>query len=113
MLAPPTPTADMNAATLALGDLDMMPLLRTVKAVGVDLAELKEQERVGDEELYKRIDAFRATARNHKLACYIWGVRHRPLAARILNSGFSLVNGPGIMCDLSHPSLARINEKIA
>ena len=94
---------------LGLNQLEMIPLLRSVKAVGVDLAELQGKERVGDTELFRRIDAFRKMARDHQLACYIWGARHRPLVQRVLTSGFSLINGPGVMCNLSHPAIERRN----
>ena len=96
---------------LGLDQADVIPLLSGVKAVGLDLAELKEQDRVSDHDLSQRIEHFRATARTHHLASYIWGVRHRPLVERVLASGFSLINGPAIMCDLGHPSLVRVDEK--
>jgi len=100
-------------ARLPLSEVDVIPLLRSVKAVGIDLAELKDNDRVGDEILFERICRFREIARVHKLACYIWGVRHRPMIAKVLDSGFSLINGPGVMCDLSHPTLPRHDRKAA
>jgi hypothetical protein len=90
---------------LPLSAVDMISSLVNVKAVGVDLAELHDDERVGDDELFSRLDAFRAEAKKAKIACYAWGVRRRPLIGKLVTSGFSLVNGPGVMCDLSHPGL--------
>lgn len=86
----------------APGLIDALPAAR---AVGVDLAELSRQERVGDAELFRQLEVFRNTARQARKACYVWGVRRRPLIVQLVKAGFSLVNGPGIMCDLAHPVL--------
>lgn len=86
----------------APGLIDALPAAR---AVGVDLAELSEQERVGDADLFRQLEVFRNTARQARKACYVWGVRRRPLIVQLVKAGFSLVNGPGIMCDLAHPVL--------
>ncbi|CAA7612186.1 hypothetical protein [Magnetospirillum sp. SS-4] len=94
-------------ARLPLSAVDMIPSLSFLKAVGVDLAELGDDERVGDDELFARLELFRETARKSRIACYVWGVRRRPLIARVVQSGFSLVNGPGVMCDLGHPQVPK------
>lgn len=83
----------------------MIEALPAARAVGVDLAELSKQERVGDAELFDQLEVFRNTARQARKACYVWGVRRRPLIVQLVKAGFSLVNGPGIMCDLAHPVL--------
>jgi hypothetical protein len=90
-------------ARLPLSGLDMLGSLRAVRAVGVDLSELEDADRVGDDELFSRLTQFHDLARKAKLACYVWGVRRRPLIARIVRAGFSLVNGPGVMCDIPAP----------
>lgn len=90
---------------LPLAAPQMIDAIPAAKAVGVDLAELSNQERVGDAELFERLDVFRKTARQTRKACYVWGVRRRPLIVQLVKAGFSLVNGPGIMCDLAHPVL--------
>ncbi|MDO8607553.1 MAG: hypothetical protein Q7R40_13530 [Phaeospirillum sp.] len=92
-------------ARLPLSAVEMIPALSHLRAVGVDLAELTDDERVGDDELFVRLEAFRAAAKQARIACYVWGVRRRPLIAKVVRSGFSLVNGPGVMCDLSRPAL--------
>ncbi|WP_156612577.1 hypothetical protein [Paramagnetospirillum marisnigri] len=92
-------------ARLPLSAAAMIPALSQLRGVGVDLAELHDEERVGDDELFARLDLFRETARKAKIASYVWGVRRRPLIARLVKAGYSLVNGPGVMCDLSHPVL--------
>jgi hypothetical protein len=89
---------------LAAGDLAAS--LPGVRAIGVDLCELPNDDRVGDDELFGRLDQFRAAAVSARAACYVWGVRRRPLITRIVQAGFSLVNGPGIMCDVGHPGPA-------
>ena len=98
---------------LPLADAKVIPLLRSVKAVGIDLAELSGQDRVGDAELFRKITHFRATARNYDMACYIWGVRRRPLIAKMIENGFSFINGPGVMCDLGHPALPQQGQQAA
>lgn len=90
---------------LPLAAPEMIDAVPLAKAVGVDLAALSNQERVGDDELFQRLDAFRKSARQARKACYVWGVRRRPLIVQLIKAGFSLVNGPGIMCDLAHPVL--------
>jgi hypothetical protein len=92
-------------ARIPLSGLDMIPALTHVKAVGVDLAELPEDQRVGDDELFARLEAFRGAAKQAKIACYVWGVRRRPLITKMVTAGFSLINGPGVMCDLGQPML--------
>jgi hypothetical protein len=94
-------------ARLPLGAPEMISSLRSVRAVGVDLSELDDAEKVGDEELFKKLARFRDAARSHKLACYVWGVRRRALIARIVRAGFSLVNGPGVMRAVPNPRVAQ------
>lgn len=77
--------------------------LKGVRAIGTDLAELPEAERVGDDQLLARLRHLHAFARANDMACYVWTVRRRPMIAGIVRSGFSLVNGPGVMCDVSQP----------
>jgi len=90
-------------ARLPLAAAEMALTLRSVRAIGVDLAELDDDDRAGDDELFARLEHFRDTARQARVACYVWGVRRRPLIARLVHAGFSLVNGPGVMADVSHP----------
>jgi len=90
---------------LPLAFPELISAVPAARAVGVDLAELSGKERVGDAELFERLRAFRDTARQARKACYVWGVRRRPMIVQLVKAGFSLVNGPGIMCDLAHPVL--------
>ncbi|RAU20599.1 hypothetical protein CU669_17340 [Paramagnetospirillum kuznetsovii] len=99
-------------ARLPLTAVDMIPALSHLRAVGVDLAELADDERVGDDDLFARLEVFRLEAKKAKVATYVWGVRRRPLIAKLVEAGFSLINGPGVMCDLSHPELpSKANRK--
>lgn len=110
------PIAAMGCDVLArvpLGQENLMGHLRSVKAVGVDLADLASDDRVGDDELFLRLKHFRTAARDHRLACYVWSGRRRPLIARLIGEGFSLINGPGVMCDLSHPVLPTMAQRVA
>ena len=88
---------------LPLASPDMALSLPPVRAIGVDLAELPDDERVGDDELLAHLRRFHDMARQINAASYVWGVRRRSLVARIIGAGFSLVNGPGVMEDVGHP----------
>jgi hypothetical protein len=90
-------------ARLPLANPELASCLPSVRAVGVDLAELTETDRVGDDELFERLDNFRRVAREAHLAYYVWGLRRRPLISKVVQAGFSLVNGPGVMADLARP----------
>lgn len=90
-------------ARLPLSAAGMVKAMRGVKAIGIDLAELPPDERTGDDDLLGRLERFRDTAHGAGMACYVWGIRRRPLIERVIKAGFSLVNGPGVMCDLAQP----------
>ncbi|WP_096700492.1 hypothetical protein [Magnetospirillum sp. 15-1] len=90
-------------ARLPLSAPGMVKALKGVKAIGIDLAQLTPEEKVGDVELLERMERFRDTAHKSGMACYVWGIRRRPLITQVIKAGFSLVNGPGVMCDLAHP----------
>jgi len=88
---------------------EMVRSLHGVRAVGVDLAELGDEDSFGDDELFAKLLEFRDAARQVNTACYVWSVQRRLLISRIVEAGFSLVNGPGMMRDLSRPTLSEIN----
>lgn len=90
-------------ARLPLSAAGMVKALKGVKAIGVDLAQLAPEEKVGDAELLERLERFRDVAHTSGMACYVWGIRRRPLITEVIKAGFSLVNGPGVMTDLAHP----------
>ncbi|KIM00697.1 hypothetical protein CCC_03299 [Paramagnetospirillum magnetotacticum MS-1] len=90
-------------ARLPLSAPGMVKALKGVKAIGIDLAQLSPQEKTGDAELLERMERFRDVAHKSGMACYVWGIRRRPLITEVIKSGFSLVNGPGVMTDMSHP----------
>lgn len=90
-------------ARLPLSAPGMVKALRGVRAIGIDLAQLTPEEKTGDLELLDRMKRFRDVAHKSGMACYVWGIRRRPLIEQVIRAGFSLVNGPGVMCDLAHP----------
>lgn len=90
-------------ARLPLSAPGMVKALHGVRAIGIDLAQLTPEEKVGDAELLERMERFRDTAHKSGMACYVWGIRRRPLITEAIKAGFSLVNGPGVMTDLAHP----------
>jgi hypothetical protein len=89
---------------LPLSSPEMIYSMGLASAVGVDLAELEEDARVGDDQLFEQLKRLHDEARKAHLASYVWGVRRRALIARLVRAGFSLVNGPGVTNDISHPS---------
>lgn len=90
-------------ARLPLSAPGMIKALKGVKAIGIDLAQLAPEEKTGDAELLERLERFRDVAHKSGMACYVWGIRRRPLITDVIKAGFSLVNGPGVMTDLAHP----------
>ena len=88
---------------LPLSAAGMVKALKGVRAIGIDLAQLPPEEKTGDAQLLERLERFRDVAHKSGMACYVWGIRRRPLIAQVIKAGFSLVNGPGVMCDLAHP----------
>ena len=84
---------------------EMMGALRGVRAVGVDLAELPGKDRSSDDALFAQLRTFRLAARDHNMASYVWSCRRWPLIQRLIADGYSLVNGPGVSCDVGHPVL--------
>ncbi|WP_173980613.1 hypothetical protein [Magnetospirillum sp. UT-4] len=92
---------------LPLSVPEMIGAMRGARAVGVDLAELPEEDRVGDDELFARLERFRDAARRARVPCYVWSVRRRAMIERLVDAGFSLVNGAGVMGDVAHPMVTR------
>jgi hypothetical protein len=90
-------------ARLPLSAAGMVKALKGVRAIGIDLAQLTPEEKTGDVELLDRLERFRDVAHKSGMACYVWGIRRRPLITQVIKAGFSLVNGPGVMTDLAHP----------
>ncbi|CAA7622673.1 conserved hypothetical protein [Candidatus Terasakiella magnetica] len=99
-------------ARVPLDAPEMVSSLRGIRGVGVDLAELGDQDRIGNEKLLDKLLRFRDAAFQANIACYVWSVRQRLLISRIVEAGFSLVSGPGMMCDLSQPALPESNRLV-
>jgi hypothetical protein len=92
---------------LPLSSPEMISVLGPVKAIGVDLAELDDHERITDKVLMSRLAAFRDVARQARTACYVWNVPRRTLVSAVAKAGFSLINGPGVMGDVPRPHPTR------
>ncbi len=74
-----------------------------VSAIGVDLADLALAERTDDGALLAELMRLREVAGHARLACYVWGVRHRRVVVGTVQGGFAMINGPALMKDLDHP----------
>jgi hypothetical protein len=83
-----------------------LALLRKVKVgmIGLDLAELRSEDQMGDEDLLANLDRFREMAADRQMRAYLWGIRRRRLLIGSVLCGFNLVNGPGLMRDVGVPN---------
>ncbi len=73
--------------------------------VGLDLSELRPQERMNDVALLATLDALQNSAGHAGAGCYLWSARRRRVVGGVVTGGFAMVNGPGLMKDVGHPSL--------
>ena len=86
------------------------PLLRHVDAlgtatIGLDLSELRDDQRMADDRLLDVLDLLQASAERAGLGCYVWSARRRKVVGGVVGGGFDMVNGPGLMRDVARPSV--------
>ncbi|MBX9635869.1 MAG: hypothetical protein K2X44_12880, partial [Magnetospirillum sp.] len=100
-------------ARLPLDAVHMIPSLRGVRAVGVDLSQLTDEDVESDDKIFADLSHFRDATRQAKAACYVWGVPRRRLIARLVRAGFSLLSGPGLAGAVSRPTLPTAGNRAA
>lgn len=86
------------------------PLLRQVDElgeakIGLDLSELRSDQRMADDRLLDVLDLLQASAGRAGLGCYVWSARRRKVVGGVVGGGFDMVNGPGLMRDVARPAV--------
>lgn len=71
--------------------------------VGLDLAELRSDEQMPDEDLLINLSRFFQMAERNGTACFLSGVRRRRVLAGAIAGGFAMINGPALMNDQGKP----------
>ncbi|HIJ62380.1 MAG TPA: hypothetical protein HPQ04_06770 [Rhodospirillaceae bacterium] len=71
--------------------------------VGLDLAELRSDEQMPDEDLLVNLQRFHQMAVRNGTGCYLSGVRRRRVLGGAIGGGFAMVNGPALMNDQGMP----------
>ncbi|CAA7614535.1 conserved hypothetical protein [Candidatus Terasakiella magnetica] len=76
-----------------------------VSMVGLDLSELRPDERMDDDELLAALERVHEATTRDGIGCYLWGARHRRVVGGVVQNGFEMVNGPGLMKDIGRPAI--------
>lgn len=76
-----------------------------VSMVGLDLSELRPEEKMDDEHLLAALDRIQEATAKDGIGCYLWSARRRRVVGGVVQSGFDMVNGPGLMKDLNRPAI--------
>ncbi len=76
-----------------------------VSMVGLDLSELRPDERMDDERLLETLSRVQEATAKDGIGCYLWSARHRRVVGGVVQSGFEMVNGPGLMKDIGRPAI--------
>lgn len=90
---------------LPLPAFNLIPSLRHVQAVGVDLEELDDDHRAADQQLFAQLRKFSLIARKSKIACYVWGVAEPSWVEPLQAVGYSLINGPAVSGQTRRPEV--------
>ncbi|WP_156520840.1 hypothetical protein [Magnetospirillum moscoviense] len=72
--------------------------------VGLDLSELRDEERMNDQRLLQTLESLQCSATQAGAGCYLWSARRRNVVGEVVGSGFDMVNGPGLMKDVGRPA---------
>lgn len=72
--------------------------------VGLDLSELRDEERMNDQRLLETLESLQTSASQAGAGCYLWSARRRHVVGEVVGSGFDMVNGPGLMKDVGRPA---------
>lgn len=73
--------------------------------IGLDLSELRANERMADDRLLGVLDMLQDSACQAGLGCYVWSARRRKVVGGVVSGGFHMVNGPGLMKDVVRPAM--------
>jgi hypothetical protein len=76
-----------------------------VAMVGLDLSELRPDQRMEDDDLLAALHSVQEASVKDGIGCYLWSARHRRVVGDLVNTGFDMVNGPGLMKDIGRPAI--------
>ena len=76
-----------------------------VSMVGLDLSELRPDERMDDDRLLETLNRVHEATARDGIGCYLWSARHRRVVGGVVQGGFEMVNGPGLMKDIGRPAI--------
>ncbi|MBI3446583.1 MAG: hypothetical protein HY055_14795 [Magnetospirillum sp.] len=114
-----TSTPELESVVSFVGTLCREVLVRTrlsarrtslaadigVSMVGLDLSELAPDERMDDDTLLAILERIHEDTSKDGIGCYLWSARHRKVVGGVVQSGFEMVNGPGLMKDIGRPAM--------
>lgn len=76
-----------------------------VSMVGLDLSEFRPEDRMDDEQLLAVLERIQRETAKDGIGCYLWSARHRKVVGGVVQGGFEMVNGPGLMKDIPRPAI--------
>ena len=114
-----TTTPELESAVSFVGALCREVLVRTrllshrtsvaaeigVSKVGLDLSELRPEEKMDDEQLLAVLARIQEETARDGIGCYLWSARRKRVVGGVVQGGFDMVNGPGLMKDIPRPAI--------
>ncbi|KIL98607.1 hypothetical protein CCC_02057 [Paramagnetospirillum magnetotacticum MS-1] len=76
-----------------------------VSMVGLDLSEFRPEDKMSDEQLLAVLERIQQETAKDGIGCYLWSARHRKIVGGVVQGGFEMVNGPGLMKDIPRPAM--------
>ncbi|EME68556.1 hypothetical protein H261_17933 [Paramagnetospirillum caucaseum] len=114
-----TTTPELESVVSFVGTLCREVLVRTrlsarrtsvaaeigVSMVGLDLSEFRPEDKMDDEQLLAVLERIQQETAKDGIGCYLWSARHRKVVGGVVQGGFEMVNGPGLMKDIPRPAM--------
>lgn len=114
-----TTTPELESVVSFVGTLCREVLVRTrlsarrtsvaaeigVSMVGLDLSEFRPEDKMSDEQLLAVLERIQRETAKDGIGCYLWSARHRKVVGGVVQGGFEMVNGPGLMKDIPRPAM--------
>ncbi|BAE50965.1 hypothetical protein [Paramagnetospirillum magneticum] len=114
-----TTTPELESVVSFVGTLCREVLVRTrlsarrtsvaaeigVSMVGLDLSEFRPEDKMSDEQLLAVLERIQQETAKDGIGCYLWSARHRKVVGGVVQGGFEMVNGPGLMKDIPRPAM--------
>jgi hypothetical protein len=114
-----TTTPELESVVSFVGGLCREVLVRTrlsakrrsvaaeigVSMVGLDLSEFRPEDKMDDEHLLAVLARIQQETARDGIGCYLWSARRRRVIGGLVQGGFEMVNGPGLMKDIGRPAM--------